>query len=622
MPSTSSLLRSSASTRKKVLSQQDAEAEYEYSLGYKTYEDYREYDRYLDKRASSSTDPGQALTLQKRRNTAFRGYMGNEIQRQTIGVLEGRQSNTDKYNAMYSLYQNAVSQGLYDQAQTLYLQLGNLDRTIQNEAVAAAGSASSAMKAQVTAVKDEVSAHKAALADLGASMQELGGIDELNKRLEDPETIKQLVSAYPDLAEVYKNGGKIGLFDIAAGITENIKDTYAAAIGALPPEEASKLQGELDKLTSGKTTFDIPGFADKVSMTDLQNQITQAREGRSYFFRGQDGELQKGSVTDYTWDREGKVIPVYADPLSAGTKDNPYLQTVDNFKESGAFRRDDQGRYIDETGKVVAEYRDGRLTAPGGGEFANEADYNKALSSARVGSDTLLREQGFNVVTEGENGLKKGKNGGVLVTVTEETIDKLGNLPGLKAGNAVEMFVDGQGNLRYSPGNSGKLYQGAIDERGQVNFRELAPGEQGAISSQGRQDLGVDMSILADDLKSKGVSQVTGSSLAASNQRIALGEGFTKGVLKDAETRRRFLAGQEIENARGEKVTNDPRVNPALRLNAAERTLNKAIKVADTITNPYKPLKNVLSSLKRRANPPIVMGAKSFDVGNILKGLK
>jgi len=633
MPSTSSLLRSSASTRKKVLSQQDAEAEYEYSLGYKTYEDYREYDRYLDKRASSTTDPGQALTLQKRRNTAFRGYMGNEIQRQTIGVLEGRQSNTDKYNAMYSLYQNAVSQGLYDQAQTLYLQLGNLDRTIQNEAVAAAGSASASATAAATAVNDEVKAHQAALKDLGAVFTQLGP-DQFDAGIRSMQ--KEIVATYPDLAPVFEAKGEVGIFDIASGIMENIKDTYAAAISELPADKAAEMQVKLDSLNSGATKFDIPGFADKVSLTDLRTQMAQAQEGRSYFFRGQGGELQKGEVTDYTWDKNGKVIPVYADPLSGGTKDNPYLQTVDNFKDSGAYRRDAKGDYVDAQGNVVARsvvqtFKDQNgvdqtrrvIVGADGKEFASEALQNEALSRATMNAATLLREQGFNVVSDGGEGFKKGKNGGALVTVTEDIRDKFGDIPGVQNGEPIEMFVDGQGNLRFTPERSGKLYQAALGLDNQYTVRELKSGEQGAINLNTMKDLALDMTDMERDLRTKGVNQVAGKSLIASNERIAQGVGFTKGVLKDAETRRRFLAGEAIQNARGETVVNDVRQNPALRLNTAERALNSAARtvrnapqqIKTTVTSPFKTFSRTLDQLARIGRP----GAGGQALGAVQK---
>lgn len=577
MPSTSSLLRSSASTRKKVLAQQDAEAEYEYSLGYKTYEDYREYDRYLDKRASSTTDPGQALTLQKRRNSAFRGYMSNEIQRQTIGVLEGRQSNVDKYNAMYQLYQNAISQGLYDQAQTLYLQLGNLDKTIQNEALAAASGAAAAVRGQVTAINDEVKAHETALSELGKILQAVGpdGFDKEIKKL-----APDIVAMYPDLAPVFQAGGTVGFFDIANGIVSNIQDTYAEAISQLPPEEAATLQAKLDSIMSGSKTFKIPGVKDGVTFQDLQREIEAKQAGGQYFFRGEDGVLEKGKLTDYTWGKDGKIVGVYANPYSEGLQDNPYNQVIDQFDQSQVYRRDENGNYIDDKGKVVAEFKDGQITAPGGGEFKSEADRNAALKNASQSFETLLKEQGFNTVK---------KDGKMYVTVTEAVKARLGNIPGLNNGDPVEVVQDGQGNLRFVKKEGGKqrLYQMAFDQYGKANLRELQAGEQGAISARSLGDLEAYAKDLNKDYTGDEGIDAGNRSLVSTVSAIGQGVGYRYGVLADAEQRRRFLTGDEggALGRDGRQQNIRPSTNPALRLNAAERAVKR---VVSPIANPVR----------------------------------
>lgn len=594
MPGTSSLLRSASSTRKKVLAQQDAVAEYEYSLGYKSYEDYREYDRYLENRIKSSSDPGAALSLQKKRNSAFRGYMGNEIQRQSIAVIEGRQSNVDKYNAMYQLYQQAAANGLYDTAQTLYLQLGNLDKTIQNEAISAAGSASASMRAAVTSVKDEIKAQKAVLTDMGRELQ-ANGIDNINKAFEDPAIQQELAAAYPDLAPVFKQGGTIGFWDIANGVAENIKDTYAQAISELPPEETGELREQLAKLNSGETTFQIPGVEGGVTLKDLQTQIAATRAGGSYFFQGPNGVLERGKLTDYTWDKEGNIVPVYANPYSEGTADNPYNQVVDNFDQSQVYRRDEKGNYVDESGKVVAEFKDGQIVAPGGGDFRNEADREKALQAAGQSFETLLKEQGFNTIK---------KEGKLLVAVTDATMEKFGKVPGLELGDIVEVVRDGQGNLRFTKKDqkTGKeqLYQYAFDPSGKGSIRRLQAGEQGAISAQALGDLNVYAKDLNKDYAgNEGVDRAT-QSLVSTVSKIGQGVGFKYGVLADAEARRRFLTGDGggIQNKKGEVVNLKPSTNPALKLNIAERAVKR---IVTPIANPGR----TVSGVARWATNPI-----------------
>lgn len=603
MPSTSSLLRSASSQRKKVLAQQDAEVEYEYSLGFKTYEDYRDYDRYLEKRAKSSTDPGAALSLQKKRNSAFRGYMSNEIQRQSISVLEGRQTNVDKYNAMYQLYQSAVANGMYDQAQTLYLQLGNLDKTIQNEAMAAASGARSAATAAFTAVKDEVKAHEAALKGLGDILSSVGP-DGFDKTLQDKGVQQELLNMYPDLAPVFNAGGQIGFFDIANGIAESMKDTYTRAIGELPPEQAAKAQEALDKLNSGATKFTIPGVDGGVSLKDIQTQIAASRVGSSYFFRGQNGVLEKGKLTDYAWDNQGKLAPVFANPYSEGTQDNPYNQVIDSFDQSSVYRRDDKGNYIDDKGNVVAEFRDGQVLAPGGGEWANDAQRNEALKKASSSYETILKEQGFNTVN---------KDGKTFVTVTEAAKQRLGNIPGLETGDPVEVVRDGQGNLRFikTDPTTGKqsLYQMAFDENGKSNIRQLQPGEQGAISSQSLGDLKAYAQGLNKDFTSDPGVNEANSSLVNTVAAIGQGVGYTHGVLADAEARRRFLTGDQ-GGVKGQDIR--PSTNPALRLNTAERAVKR---VVSPIANPARTARQVNTRLAS-------MNPLAQKIGSIIARLK
>lgn len=130
---TSSLLKSASSRRAKIQDQQDALVAYEYSLSTKTYQDFLDYSKYLEGRIATTNDPSKVLSYTKNINSARSGYISNEIQRQSIDVIEGKATNTDKYNKMVGLYYQAVDAGNYDLAQSLHLQLNNLSVTIQNQ---------------------------------------------------------------------------------------------------------------------------------------------------------------------------------------------------------------------------------------------------------------------------------------------------------------------------------------------------------------------------------------------------------------------------------------------------------------------------------------------------------
>ena len=135
--STSSLLRSAESTQKRIRQQQDAEVAYEWNLSAKTYEDFLAYSSYLNEQAAKTSDPSELLGYRKNVDSARSGFVSNEIQRQSIDVLEGRITNSQKYEKMVGLFNMAVDNGAFDLAQSLNLQLDNLSLKIQNEAEAA-----------------------------------------------------------------------------------------------------------------------------------------------------------------------------------------------------------------------------------------------------------------------------------------------------------------------------------------------------------------------------------------------------------------------------------------------------------------------------------------------------
>ena len=137
MPSISSLLRSAESTQKRIRQQQDAEVAYEWNLSAKTYEDFLAYSSYLNGQAEKTGDASELLSYRKNVDSARSGYVSNEIQRQSIDVIEGRITSSQKYEKMANLFYMAVDNGAFDLAQSLNLQLDNLSLKIQNEAEAA-----------------------------------------------------------------------------------------------------------------------------------------------------------------------------------------------------------------------------------------------------------------------------------------------------------------------------------------------------------------------------------------------------------------------------------------------------------------------------------------------------
>src|ERR1051325_4972312 len=103
MAGTSSLLKSAQATRRKAQQQQDAEVAYQWNQSAKTYEDFLAYSQYLNEQAGKTSSASDSLDYRKKLDTARSGYVSNEIQRQSIGVLEGRTTNQQKKDAMTRL---------------------------------------------------------------------------------------------------------------------------------------------------------------------------------------------------------------------------------------------------------------------------------------------------------------------------------------------------------------------------------------------------------------------------------------------------------------------------------------------------------------------------------------
>lgn len=138
MPSTTSLLKSAASARKRVLAQQDAEVAFEWQNSAQTYQDFAEYSKYLEGRQAASSDPSQSLSYARTINAARRSYVSNEIQRSQMAIMEGRGNTEDKMNLVKDLFYQAQDNGDYNLAQNLLSQWDSLSIKAQNEAQTAA----------------------------------------------------------------------------------------------------------------------------------------------------------------------------------------------------------------------------------------------------------------------------------------------------------------------------------------------------------------------------------------------------------------------------------------------------------------------------------------------------
>ena len=319
MPTVSSLLRSASSTQKKIQSQKDAEVAYNWNNSYQTYDNYQEYAAYLDKRAKSASDPSMALTIQKAKDSAYKGYVGNEIQRKTSEVIQGRGTSMDKYNKILEFMGQAQDMGQYGLAQNLNSQLDSLAVSIQNEAVAAQNSAQRLGEMQQKYAEQQAKAGAASNLSMGRSLE--AGLQSMSDAF-----AKGGQTAYNEAAKTFVDinraliesltGEKLPK-DISTNIGQLISGTMkgigvyyglaSEAISMTDPEKASEYMDKAQQIADGRQTFNTP--AGKLNYQQAQEFATnpglygQTQDKNTGAFG-----LTKRALAGYRVDEQGNII--------------------------------------------------------------------------------------------------------------------------------------------------------------------------------------------------------------------------------------------------------------------------------------------------------------------------
>jgi hypothetical protein len=586
MAGISSLLRSASAAQKKVQAQQDAILAYNWENSAQTYQDFKEYSDYLSKRASTTSDPSARLTLTSKVRAASRSYTSNEIQRKSLDIMNGRGSLQDKQNTIYELAQQAADNGDNNLLQNLSVQYSQIDKQIQDEAISQANAqqalASKMVSQNVKSVKQLIDRQKSDLKDIGKIYNQVGA-EGMNKAFQDPEVKKAIMENNPELKQLFDKGGQIGFWDIANGITQNIRQSYEQAAGSLPPEEAKPFLDEIEKIDSGETKFKIPGVG-SVSVQDLQNQLDATRAGGTYFYQGPDNTLEKGNLTNYTWakDENGnlKLVKQFSQKgtensgLGAFTQDQ---RTGDSANMSLVFRRDDKGNYLNDKGEVVGKVgKNGEMLDAKGKKLTDEAARNQILKSSTTDYKTLLTNNGFKVTT--------GNDGTIRVIPTEAVKGRFKEL-GINDGAPVEAVVDPQGNLRFVKKNAdgkAELFQVGFDDKGKAYTQKLLEGGQGAVSAQDYFEMRQATKMFGGTTPFAGLNAGR-SSLANTSELIARGENFRYGVLNDMEKRRKLLEDLKA---------------PQMQLNAPERIVNS---LATPMASAAKRISNIAFNKQQAA---------------------
>lgn len=314
--SVSSLVKSAQTQAQKIQDYNDALVDYEWQNSTKTYADWLSYNQYLQTQSNNNTDPMAALKYVKKQDTARSAYISNEIQRQSIDVIEGNITSTEKYGRMADLYYEATSAGQYDLAQGLRLQLDNLSVTIQNEAKAAisankemARELAKQIDDQVKDATDQIKSNASTVVDMYTRL----GADEFENQFGADlfSTLSNMVNSTDP-----NNPGLVQVLDQAMQASPD-------------PAKVRQYQQSFNAIAEGEglgQMFNLPGVGN-ITYKDLQDQAYAYSIGQSLFSEKRTGEgveFVKKKVTGYEWGRDENgnqtLMPIYNEQADLTSK--------------------------------------------------------------------------------------------------------------------------------------------------------------------------------------------------------------------------------------------------------------------------------------------------------------
>lgn len=485
MPSVSSLLRSAESTQKKVRQQEDAVQAYIWESSAQTYDDFVEYQKHLNERISTVTDPSDALSYQTKLRSANRTFTSNEIQRQQMAIMEGRGNTQSKMDAVYALWQRAMGTEDYNLAQNLASQWDTLSVKLQNEQEQAAKDAQARMS-------DYAANNKKAADKLFNDLEK--GVNDIT--LPDGTQVTPLAAIARDLEQ---NSTSPGTWKAAQDTMMAMRNLAIEQYnGATTQEEVDKLEqkygpglADLDKTI----TFNFGGK--KLSTQDVMNaSINEDFNNPLYSVKADSKYNPASGKYESTFKlQENNVERIdFARRINPITGAEEYLPTeVRTNKDSLFFGQSDQGRglntQITNEGQII------------GGNLKDKQGYGNVA----LGSKQVERNDAY---TLGERlkqlGIEASQDGTTLKI----------KLPG--DGVERRATIQPDGSIRY------------IDDDGTVKEFGLVDRNLGSEAAPMGFKAGEVRTVAFDEISDFGTKSAFGGNLASMSQQ---GQNYTQSIL-------------------------------------------------------------------------------------------
>lgn len=500
MAGVSSLLKSAQSRQQKIQEQQDALASYEYSQSAKTYDDFVTYQNYLNSKKTTTTDFSKALTYEKDIQSARSGYVSNEIQRQTINVIEGRSTNTQKYNQMTNLFYSAIDSGQYDLAQSLQLQLDNLSVTIQNEAESAQRAANTLAMNGVKTIGQLVKKVK-------------DGTDFIE--LPDGQVIKPLAMLGGELkGDKTANYFGESLRTIQL-LQQVVSDAYS---GASTQEAVDTLEEKYGDILTGTATFKTA--AGSLSMQDIElayrselanNPIYNVETVRNETTGQTEYKLRKNKIDDFAWIRDDNGNYQAVQTRATVTSPNQTLSTQ-----------------ISNDGSILGTGKNGEAV------------------SINAGTGKLKRDESLSI------GNRLANQGIKATQASDGTLDLI-----LPSGESVKGAIQPDGSVRYfgEPGQysggsagmyqidifTGKTREVAPDESSDFGQQSIFGGMLSKASAEGKSYLN---KYYGNPTMARSID-VPNAKISTLNDFSGTGLGVTSNLLQSAQFTQKTIADQQ-----------------------------------------------------------------------------
>lgn len=451
MPGISSLLRSAQATKKKIQSQNDAYAAFEWENSAQTYEDFLDYSKYLDESASKSGDPSDQLTYQTKIRAARRSYVSNELQRQQMAIMEGRATTQDKMNAVQNLFYQAQDNGDFNLAQNLLSQWEALSIKAQGEKEAA--------------VKAFAAAGNKAVEDLTRDLTK--GFDDV--RLPNGETVTPLAAIARDMETT---GGSTATWEAAQDTLEALRGVVIDQYNnATTQEQVDKLEekygpglADLDK----ELYFNVGGK--KLSAQDVVNAA--ANEGFNNPLYGLKAVRNEATgETEYKLTENNIERIDYVRQIDEQGNEYYAPASIRTDQSSLMFGQSDQGRglntQITDSGEII------------GGNVGG--DKQQARGNINAGEGQIARDDSLSIGNRLKNLGIIAKQNGTTLTI---------KLPGENVER--EAIIQPDGSIRYFS-DDGQMVEFGLTDRNLGT--ELLPqvyraGEQRLVSPEEVSDFG------------------------------------------------------------------------------------------------------------------------------------